>query len=262
MLEINTNRQVLRPVNWSNPAKAIEQSGDHWRAQARMTEDEFDLWENRDSMRKHLILMYLPLVDVLAKRIARSAGCNWEDLRQDGAIGLIKAVERFDHTQGVPFKAFARNYIRGAIFDGTELTRDMARRQEQTYRKVRKVETDLTKVLGRNPTIEEVAEEAQVTTNQILNAIDAHGVAFAGEFPDSETLSTSVAVVVPETERNILLLQAAATLNAREQEIIRLYYWEDRSHEEIGQALGLTVSNVTKIRQRAINKLRKVLDVN
>jgi RNA polymerase sigma-70 factor (ECF subfamily) len=57
-------------------------------------------------------------------------------------------------------------------------------------------------------------------------------------------------------------LEALAHLSAREQEIIRLYYWEDQSHEEIAQMLGLTPSNVVKIRQRAIKKLGKLLDVN
>lgn len=226
-----------------------------------MTEDGLDLWERHETARKELILFYLPLVDVLAKRIARSTGTNWEDLRQDGIIGLIKAIGRFDPSQGVPFKVFANYYIRGAIFDSSELTRDMARRQEEICRKIRRIEDDLTKALQRNPTIEEVAEKTELTIEQIQNAIDARGVAYPEEFPDAEDILTPHLVEIPQLEKSIFVLEALSHLSEREKEIICLYYWEDQPHEEIGQKFGLTASNVTKIRQRAIKKLRKRLDV-
>ncbi len=230
-----------------------------------MTEDELKLWgrcgQGDEAARKELILSYLPLVDVLAKRIARITGANWEDLRQDGAIGLIKAVARFDPDKGVPFRAFARSYINGAIFDSSELTRDIARRQDEIYRKVRQAEAELTQTLQRNPTIEEVAEKTGLSVDQIRNAIDAKGLAFAGALPDTEGPSVSGLIETPRPERAIFLLQALAHLDTREQQIIRLYYWEDQPHEEIALKLGLTVSNVIKIRQRALDKLRKRLDV-
>src|SRR5882724_3102938 len=132
-----------------------------------MSEDELNLWERygqRDeASQKELILFYLPLVDVQAKRIARSTGANWEDLRQEGVIGLIKAIARFDPRRGVPFRSFTKPHICGAIFDSSELTRDMARRQEEIYRKLRQTEAELTQTLQRNPTMEEVAEKAELT---------------------------------------------------------------------------------------------------
>jgi RNA polymerase sigma factor (sigma-70 family) len=228
-----------------------------------MTEDELKLWRRYarqdETARKELILRYLPLVDILAKRIAQSTGANWEDLRQDGAIGLIKAMIRFDPGRGAAFKFFAKPYIRGAIFDSPELTRDMARRQEEIYRKARQTEGELTQTLRRNPTIKEIAESAGLTVEQIRNAISARGVAFAAALPDAEDPPAPHMVEVPRPERTILLLEALPHLLPREQQIIHLYYWEDRPHEEIAQRLGLTVSNVTKIRQRAIGKLRKRL---
>ena len=230
-----------------------------------MSEDELNLWERygqRDeASQKELILFYLPLVDVQAKRIARSTGANWEDLRQEGVIGLIKAIARFDPRRGVPFRSFTKPHICGAKFDSSELTRDMARRQEEIYRKLRQTEAELTQTLQRNPTMEEVAEKAELTIEQLRNAIDAKGVAFAGAMPDAEDTSASDMLEAPRPERTIFLLEALAQLNEREQEIMRLYYWEDQPHEEIAQRLGLTTSNVAKNRQRAIGKLRKRLDV-
>lgn len=229
-----------------------------------MTQDELKLWERHgqrdEAARKELILFYLPLVDILAKRIARSTGADWQDLKQEGAIGLMKAISRFDPGKGVPFNAFARPCIRGAIFDSSELTRDMARRQEEIYRKMRQATDELTQTLGRNPTIEEVAQQTELTVEQIRNAIDARGVAFAGALPDAEDQFLSGMYDTPRPERTISLLEELAQLDEREQEIIDLYYWKDLTHEEIAPRLGLTPSNVTKIRQRAIAKLRKRLD--
>lgn len=230
-----------------------------------MNADEFSLWtrcrRGEETARKELILLYLPLAIFWAKRISMIAGwANSEDLKQDGVIGLMKAIERFDPSQGVKFKFFARRFVRGAIFDGSEFTRDLARRQKETYRKIRRAEDELTKALQRIPTIEEVAEKTELTIQQILNAIDAVGVASAEELPDHEGAPASGRIETPQPERTIMLLEALSQLSAREQEIIRLYYWEDQSHEHIAQKLGLTASNVIKIRQRAIKKLGKLLD--
>jgi RNA polymerase sigma factor (sigma-70 family) len=228
-----------------------------------MTGDELKLWQRcshgDEAARNKLILLYLPLADLLARHISRLTGASWEDLRQDGCIGLIKAISRFDPGRGVPFKSFARPYICGAIYDSSEITRDMARRQDEIYRKVRLTEEELTKTLQRNPTVEEVAEKTGLTIEQILNAIDARGLAFAASFPDAEDPPKRM-IEEPQPERAILLLEALAHLPDRDRRIIRLYYWEDRTHEEIARELGLSASNVAKIRQRALNKLRKRLD--
>jgi RNA polymerase sigma factor (sigma-70 family) len=221
-----------------------------------MTEEESNLWDHPETARTELIRFHLPLVDLLAKRLARSTGVNWEDLRQDGAIGLIKAAAKFDPNRGVPFTAYAKPYIRGAMLESSELTHSLARRQEENYRKVRGVEAELMKTLQRNPTIEEVAEEAKLTVEQIINAIDAHNVAFAGELPDIDDLQASSMTATPQPERSILLLELLARLSVREREIMQLYYWGDQSHEEIAQRLGLKASNITKIRQRVLKKLR------
>jgi len=227
-----------------------------------MTEDGSNLWDHPETARKELILFYLPLVEIIAKRISRSTGVNWEDLRQDGAIGLIKAIAKFDPSKGVPFEVFAKHYIRGAILDSSELTRGLARRQEEIYRKIRRAEDELTKTLQRNPTIEEVAEKTDLTIEQILNAIDARDVAFAGELPETEDLLSSRMIETSRPERTIFLLELLSLLSPREKEIINLYYWEDQSSDQIAQTLGLTASNITKIRQRAIKKLRERLDMN
>jgi RNA polymerase sigma factor (sigma-70 family) len=229
-----------------------------------MTEDELSLWERYrngdDVAREELILAYLYLVKVLAKRISRMANwANQEDLIEEGIIGLIKALERFDPKMGVGFKYFAKDYIRGTIFDSSEITRGLARQQEESYRKIKHVESALTRTLQRNPTIEEVACETGLSVEQIMFAIDAMGVAFAEELPDAQEPSAVSRVELPPQEQAAIIQDGLSRLSEREQSIVVSYYWEDQSHDEIAQSHGLSVSNVIKIRQRAVKKLRQLL---
>src|SRR6266404_2786107 len=230
----------------------------------RMTEDELKRWDRYrqgdQAAREELILAYLYIVKVWAKRISRAANwANQEDLIADGIIGLIKALERFDLEMGVAFKYFAKDYVRGTIFDGSELTRGLARQQEETYRKIKHAESTLTRSLQRIPTIEEVAEETALSVEQILFAIDAMGVAFAGELPGIEEPAAVSGVQLPRQEQAAVVHDALSRLSEREQSIVACYYWEDKSHKEIAKSHGLSVSNVIKIRQRAVGKLRELL---
>lgn len=231
-----------------------------------MIEDELILWkrygQGDETARKELILSYLPLVDECAKRISRAATwTNWRDLRQDGVMGLMKAIERFDPKRGVAFKYFASPYIRGSIFDSSDLTRNMARQQEEICRKIKRADAELTKTLHRNPTIEEVAKKTDLTVEKIQDAIDAMGIAFAGAFPDSEDQSPSSRIQPAQSETKALVQDALSHLDEREALILIYYYLEDHTPQEIAKRLELTASNVTKIRQRAINKLRELLDI-
>ena len=231
-----------------------------------MTKIELDLWkgfnQRDETARKELILFYLPLVDEWAKRISKAASwANWKDLRQDGVMGLMKAIDRFDPSRGVEFKYFARSYIRGEIYDGSELTRDMARQQEEIYRKIKRTEIELTKMLQRNPTIEEIAEKTELPVEKIRNALDAMGIAFAEALPDSKDRSATTLIAAAQPETTIAVRDALSQLSEREALVLSYYYLEEQSSQEIAEKLELTISNVTKIRQRAIIKLRKRLDI-
>lgn len=223
-----------------------------------MTEDERGLWGRYD--RKELILFYMPQVKLQAERIARSANwTNLKDLIQDGVGGLVKAIERFDPRRGTPFIAFARPYIRGAIFDGAELNRGMARKPEELHREIRRAEAELTKTLQRSPTIAEIAGKTGLTLEQIRNALDAMALAFAGELPDAEDSTAAGGVHTGNQEREAMIEEALSRLGEKEQEVISLYFWEGLTDKEVAARLGLTGSNATKIRQRALGKLRKQL---
>lgn len=235
-----------------------------------MTKDEGVLWERyregdeaaREAAYRDLLLHYLPLVEVHARRIARSAGwADWRDLKQDGVPGLMGAVKRFDPGRGVAFASFARAYIRGAIFDSPTLTHNLARRQQEIVQQVRDADAELGQALGRQPTTAEVAAKTGLTEEQMRHAIAAVGVAFAGAPSETDEGAAATGTSAATQEATILVREVLERLSEREAQIIIYYYLEELPTREISRQLGLSVSNVTKIRQRALGKLRALLGV-
>jgi RNA polymerase sigma factor (sigma-70 family) len=222
-----------------------------------MTEDEGSLWKRYETVRNELVVFYLPIVDGPAKYIARITGRDWEDLRQYAAMGLMKAIAKFQSGRGVEFRAFARQYIRGAILDSPELTRSMTRTQGKIYRKARRAESSLTKTLHRTPTIEEIAKKTRLTTEQIQNAFAALGVANPGELSEEDDIPSSDYTPDSKSYSHILIEESLASLNELEQKIVRLHYFEDMSHEEIAEELEIIPLEVTRIRERAIGKVAR-----
>lgn len=230
-----------------------------------MDEGEFEMWSRcrlgDEKAREELILSYLRLVDYWVKQISRNAGwANREDLMQEGVRGLIEAVDRFDVDKGRSFEAYARESIRGAIFRNSEFSRDLPRYQGDLNRKVRAVHDGLMQELERPPTIDEIAKESGLTVKQIMNAIDAMAIAFAGEFPDADSPTRIEGESVQRRDRAILIREAMSRLGEREALILTEYYWYDQSNLEIANRLGLKEDTVRKIRQRAIIKLRRLLE--
>src|SRR4029078_2534890 len=149
-----------------------------------------------------------------------------------------------DPNRNVPFERYASPYIRGAILDSSDVTRKLARRQQEICAKIKRVAAQLTKILRRSPTLEEVADETSLTPEQILNAIDAMGVAFAGELSGAEEPEAEYGVERPQQETAALIHDALSRLSERERSVVTCYYLEDQPHEEIARRLGLTESNV------------------
>ena len=207
---------------------------------------------------EQMILSYLPLVEKLAKRTASMLRRDWEDLKQDGIIGLMKAVEKFDETKGA-FTPFARKYILGAIYDSSGVTRDLRQYQYKIYRKFKRADEELTRESGRNPGIDEVAARAGLRVDQIYNAIGALGIAFSEAIPEqAETIPFGTKN--PDMETTIALVEAIDELRDRDGEVIRLYYLEGMVDSEVAARLGLTPDNAKKIRYGALAKLRRKLD--
>ena len=229
--------------------------------------------QSDSAAKDRLILTYAPLVKYVMGRLAISlpAILDYEDILSFGTIGLIEAVERFDHTKGVKFETYAIARIRGAIIDALRSLDRLPRSVRQKARDANEAILRLTNELGRDPTDEEVAEamgvtpdvyrQTQVESSWITVSLDTLGAsdgeedtggAMAVADPDGEDFSADL-------ERQELigdLALAIRDLPDREQLILSLYYKEELTMREVSEVLGISESRVCQLHARALTRLR------
>jgi RNA polymerase sigma factor for flagellar operon FliA len=216
----------------------------------------------------------LPFVEALARRMAATMphSIDLGDLVQDGVIGLIDAAHRFDDTRGIKFETFAERRIRGAMID--------ALRKDAWPRGVRRVRRELEAAreklraeLGHEPSLADLAaavgsdEKRLGKTIVRINTIESTSPYSSGDQVDDQQLPAVLMPAEPErpdavyeqTEMRERVRKAVATLPAREQRVIALYYYGEVTMKEIGQELGVNESRVSQLHARALRRLRDAL---
>lgn len=201
-------------------------------------------------------------------------GLSFIELISEGNYGLIEAVSRFDETRGFKFITYAVWWIRQAILKALAEQSKAARppmSQINDLQKVEKAANALAQLLGRGPTLEELAESAEISLERARNALEVgqRDLSFdAPLYPDEEDTLLSVFVAedqAPEEELDRAALQEALdrcleSLEGREQQILRAYFGlghqAPMTLEQIGTTMGLTRERVRQLRDRALQKIR------
>jgi RNA polymerase sigma-B factor len=218
--------------------------------------------------RAQLIERYMSLVRSLARRYA-SRGEQLDDLVQIGAIGLIKAIDRFDINRGVELTTYATPNIIGEIKrhfrDHGWAVRVPRGLQELSIQLMRVVE-QLTGELSRSPTIAELAEATGASEEEVLEALET-GRAYSplslsvGSSGDDDELDPLESIGGEEhgyeiSEDRALLEPGMRVLDARERMILQLRFYEGLTQSQIAQRVGISQMHVSRLIRRALEKAR------
>lgn len=241
--------------------------------QRGVTGTEFaEYWATRSrELRDGLVVRHMPLVDQIAHAFARTAG-HRDDLRQVGYVGLIKAVERFDPSLGVPFDAYARTVISGEM---SHYLRDLApslrvpRWYRTLNRRLHEAHERLVGSLKREPSVDELADEMNLTPDgvrEIRRLRDSYNLASLsddrGATSDAQfnaIKSRRYQTFQLPVEDRIALDRAIERLAEVERNLIHLFFYKDLTQTEIARRLGFSQKHISRMLASSIKKLKEDL---
>ncbi|MFI8876867.1 SigB/SigF/SigG family RNA polymerase sigma factor [Streptomyces sp. NPDC055243] len=222
-------------------------------------------------VRNCLIEMNLSLVQYAASRFKHRGPQEMEDIVQVGTIGLIKAIDRFELTRGVEFASLAVPYITGEIkrfFRDTSWAVHVPRRLQEARIELSKATEELSTRLGRSPSTAELAELMQLEPAEVTEAQQASNgynsvsidAAVTGKGDESETVLADF-ISVDEDRFELVdnfhsLAPLIAELGERDRQLIHLRFVEELTQTQIGEALGCSQMQVSRLITKVVAKLR------
>ncbi|MFJ4206313.1 RNA polymerase sigma factor SigF [Streptomyces sviceus] len=224
----------------------------------------------RDTLRGQVVEAWLPMANRLAGRF-RSRGESFDDLRQVAALGLVKAVDRYDPARGSAFESYAVPTITGEIkrhFRDHMWTLHVPRRVQDLRNRVRLASQDLAQTIpGRRPTVAEIAEHANMSEEDVLVGLEAlesfSALSLDAELPGSgdgyslaDALGSSDPALDTVVDRESVKPRLAA-LPERERAILYMRFFGDMTQSRIAEQLGISQMHVSRLISRCCGRMRE-----
>ena len=268
--------QLLKEISMDDPVKMYLK--DIGKVPLLSADDEIELarkmMDGDEDAKRELSIANLRLVVSIAKRYV-GRGMQFLDLIQEGNLGLMKAVEKFDYQKGFKFSTYATWWIRQAI---TRAIADQARtiripvHMVETINKVLRVQRQLMQEFGREPTPEEIAKEMGIPEQRVVEIqkisqdpvsletpIGEEEDSHLGDFIEDEQAPAPTDAVASSLLKE-QLIHVLDTLTPREEKVLRLRYGIDdgkpRTLEEVGKEFNVTRERIRQIEAKALRKLR------
>jgi RNA polymerase sigma-B factor len=226
--------------------------------------------EIRRELLDELVTLNLPVADSLAQRYA-ARGLPIEDLVQEARLALVRVVESFRPEYGHDFLSYAVPSILGALrkqFRDSGWTVRPPRRIQEAQQAINQIRSDLLQQLGREPRVSELAESLSLDEETVIEALSADGCytpasldrPVGGESdPDARTLGSVLGADDPDfasCEARVLLRPLLARLEDRDRTVLRLRFVEGLTQREVGEEIGFTQIQVSRILSRIFTTLR------
>ncbi|MDY7222059.1 RNA polymerase sporulation sigma factor SigF [Halalkalibacterium halodurans] len=192
-------------------------------------------------------------------------GYEADDLFQIGCIGLIKSVDKFDLSYDVKFSTYAVPMIIGEIqrFLRDDGTVKVSRSIKELGNKIRKLKDDMTKTLGRAPTVNEIAEQLEITPEEVVFAGDAsrslssiHETVYENDGDPITLLDQLEDQSETRWFDKIALKEAIHNLEERERLIVYLRYYKDQTQSEVAQRLGISQVQVSRLEKKILETMK------
>ena len=221
--------------------------------------------------REQLVQRYVPLVKRVAYHLMARLPANvqFEDLVQNGMLGLLDAMDRYQEGFGAQFETYATQRVRGAMLDGLRENDWLPRNLRRELRRIEAAITQLEHVHGRVPSEVELAESLGMSLGEyqkVLHDARGHQLVYLEDFSgdgDEDFLErhftdndADPAGILEDRNLKEMLVKAIDRLPEREKLMMALYYEQELNLREIGEVMGVTESRVCQLHSQAIARLR------
>lgn len=195
-------------------------------------------------------------------------GYDPDDLFQIGSIGLIKSIDKFDLSYDVRFSTYAVPMIIGEIqrFIRDDGSVKVSRSLKEVGNRIRKQKDELTKQMGRSPTVSEIAKVLEISPEEVVHAQEAaksphsiHETVFEND-GDPITLLDQIADQDTKWFEKLSIQEAIRGLNERERLIVYLRYYKDQTQSEVADRLGISQVQVSRLEKKILHEMKTYMD--